>query len=268
MRCRIWQAIGVLDLATSLDQASEPMIQATWLKPPANVNDEQIWYNMKSPAREHPRSTFTDMTHTLIVAEAQVVARSTMFTENPQEVAKVMNFRQHSLRHFQREASLLLSKSEEWASPYQTYVKRTASTIHSWLRLGTLRPISQRPNILSSPIPTKWAINFAVDNIKKAQESYTDPLMAPWAWYGSLWAPWHGLAFALAQMCRCDDPVVFLQHWPVVHDAYELWRHAITDCHHGMLSGGLERLMHQAKSHRGILMDKNTLYGEFNISNR
>jgi hypothetical protein len=109
--------------------------------------------------------------------------------------------------------------------------------------------------MLSPAFPEGFVLTLAIENLKRVRELYLDPAMAPWAWYSSLWAPWHGLAFALANMCRCNDPAVFVEYWPVVDDVYNRWKFVNTDGQPGMLSRGLERLMHQAQGQRRKLLE-------------
>ncbi|KAJ5612507.1 hypothetical protein N7510_005701 [Penicillium lagena] len=256
MRRRTWQAIGVLDMAASLDRASEPMMQSAWLMshPPANINDEDIWFDMVEPFEESPEGTFTDMTHTLIIAEAQSVARSIAFTDFIEEAVKIMSIRQQKLNDFQRTVSTLLTGSRPELSAFQLYVRRTATIIHGWLQLGILRPISRSRHFTPPPVPGDWLLRLAADNLQKAHESYSDPTMAPWAWFGSLWVPWHGLAVALAEMCVCKDPVTLSKYWPVVEETYHRSSFLIADSQHGMLWKPLEKLMDQARTHKRELL--------------
>src|SRR6185437_14264684 len=107
MRRRLWQAIGLLDLAASLDRASEPMMQSMWLDShlPSNINDEDIYFGMEDPIQEPPEGTFTDMTYSLILAGAQSVARMLAFRDFIEPGKKTMVLRKQILKDFQDRVS-------------------------------------------------------------------------------------------------------------------------------------------------------------------
>ncbi|KAJ5662055.1 uncharacterized protein N7477_009671 [Penicillium maclennaniae] len=231
MRRRLWQAIGLLDLAASLDRASEPMMQSAWLDahPPANINDEDIFFGMETPIQEHPEGTFTDMTHSLILAAAQSVARMLAFRDFIEPGKKTMALRKRILKDFQDKASALLKGCRPDLFAFQLYARRTAATIN---------------------VPGDSLLRLAADNLQKLHESYSDPATAPWMWFGSLWVPWHGLAVALAELCVCKDPQTMTKYWPVVEQVFHRSSLGVADSQHGMLWKPLEKLMNQARNHK------------------
>ncbi|KAJ5595069.1 uncharacterized protein N7459_001277 [Penicillium hispanicum] len=256
MRRRCWQAIGLLDIAASLDRASEPMMQAAWLQnaPPANINDEDIWFGMTGPIRAPPEGSFTDMTHTLIIAEAQSVARSIAFADFIEMSVKSMTMRQQILQDFQLTASNLLRQCRPDLSPYQRYVQRTAGTVYSWLQLVCVRPLQRSRKFTPPAVQGDYLLMLAADNLQKSSEAYCDPTMAPWSWFGSLWVPWHGLAVALAELCVCKDADVMTKYWPVVEQMYHSTSTVIADSQHGMLWKPMEKLMNQARTRKRELL--------------
>ncbi|CAG8877567.1 unnamed protein product [Penicillium nalgiovense] len=218
MRKRAWLGIGVLDVAASLDRASEPMMQSAWLdyNQPSNINDEDLWFNMPGPIPVHTEGTFTDMTHTLVIAAAASVTRTLAFSDMTEPAVTIMSLRQQVVHDFQQKTSDLLSGCRPDLSNFQWYAQKSAGV---------------------------WS-----------QEAYNYPGARPWRWYSSMWVHWHALAVALAELCVCKDPAVMSKYWTIVDDVYQRLRLVIADSEQGMLWKPLERLMSQAKTRRNELL--------------
>ncbi|KAJ5720865.1 uncharacterized protein N7483_008799 [Penicillium malachiteum] len=259
MRRRCWQAIGQLDIAASLDRASEPMMQVAWLEshPPANINDEDIWPGMEGPIKVPPEGTFTEMTLALVVGASQSVCRSVGFADFIEISVKSLSVRQQLLADCQKRISILLAGCHPDRHPFHLYTKRIASIINGCLQLACVRPIIRSRNFNPPAIQGDVLLRMAGENLKRASESYSDPAMTPWRWFGALWVPWHGLAVALAELCVCQDPATISKFWPIVEHTYQITSTFIADSQHGMLWRPLEKLMNQARTRkREILGDE------------
>lgn len=256
MRRRCWQCIGVLDLSAALDRASDPMMQAAWLEahPPLNINDEDIWPHMEGPIKEHPRTTFTDSTLALIIVHAQSVARSVAFADFIEVSVKSMSTRQQILVDFQQNVSNLLTGARPDRSAYHMYVKRTAANINGWLQLGCLRPLIRSKAFHPPAVHGDGLLKLAAGNLQRASDEFSEPAIANWAWFGILWAPWHGLAVALAELCVCKDPETISKYWPVIELMYHRTSTVIADSEQGMLWRPLKKLMNQARARRRELL--------------
>ncbi|KAF3029125.1 hypothetical protein E8E15_011096 [Penicillium rubens] len=256
MRRRAWLGIGVLDVAASLDRASEPMMQSTWLdyNQPSNINDEDLWFNMPGPIPEHTEGTFTDMTHTLVVAAAVSVTRTLAFSDMTEPAVTIMSLRQQVVHDFQQKTSDLLRGCRPDLSDLQWYAQKTAGVMGSWLQLACLRPLQRSYNFIPPKIQGNALLKIAADGLQWSQEVYNYPGARSWRWYGSMWVHWHALAVALAELCVCKDPVVMSKYWTVVDDVYQRLRLVIADYEQGMLWKPLERLMSQAKTRRNELL--------------
>ncbi|KAJ5727322.1 hypothetical protein N7493_005142 [Penicillium malachiteum] len=261
MRRRCWQAIGQLDVAASLDRASEPMMQVAWLEshPPANINDEDIWPGMEGPIKVPPEGTFTEMTHSLMVGESQSVCRSVGFADFIDISVKSLSVRQQILANCQKKIAILLAGCQPDRNPFHLYTKRVASIINGWLQLACVRPIIRSRNFNPPTIQGDVLLRMAGETLKRASESYSDPAMAPWRWFGALWVPWHGLAVALAELCVCQDPAIMSKYWPIVEDTYQITSSFIADSQHGMLWRPLEKLMNQARSRKREILGEESL---------
>ncbi|KAJ5671841.1 hypothetical protein N7507_000968 [Penicillium longicatenatum] len=261
LRRRCWLGIGMLDVAASLDRASEPMMQAAWLEslPPSNINDEDIWPKMEVPVQEPPEGTFTDLTLPLVVAASQSVCRSIAFADFMEESVKSMSVRQQILSDFQNTAANLLRGCRPDIHTFHLYAKRTTDTINGWLQLGCLRPLQRSRNFTPPYVQGDVLLRLAAGNLQMASEVYCNPAMTQWSWFGSLWVPWHGLAVALAELCVCKDPGTMSKYWPVVEQMYQRTSSMIADSQHGMLWRPLEKLMNQALNRKHELLGSQSL---------
>ncbi|KAJ5835730.1 Transcription factor [Penicillium robsamsonii] len=260
MRKRAWLGIGLLDVAASLDRASEPMMQSAWLdyNLPSNINDEDLWFDMPGPIPEHTEGKFTDMTHTLVIAASASVTRTLAFSDLSEPAVTIMSLRQQVVHDFQQKASDLLSGCRPDLSDFQWYAQKTAGVMGSWLQLACLRPLKRSRDFIPPKIQENVLLKIAADNLHWSQEAYDYPGAASWRWYGSMWVPWHALAVALAELCVCKSPAVMSKYWTVVDEVYQRSRFIIADSQHGMLWRPLERLMSQAKTRRIELLGIDT----------
>lgn len=261
MRRRCWLGIGMLDLAASLDRASEPMMQAAWLESfhPSNINDEDIWFEMDKPVQEPPEGTFTDLTLPLVVAAAQSVCRSIAFADFMELSVKSMSVRQQILSDFQNTVTTLLSGCRPDINTFHLYAKRTTNTIYGWLQLGCLRPLQRSTNFTPPFVHGDVLLRLAAENLQMSSEVYCNPAMTQWSWFGSLWVPWHGLAVALAELCVCKDPGTMSKYWPIVEQMYQRTSSMIADSQYGMLWRPLQKLMNQASNRKQELLGSQSL---------
>ncbi|CAG8932187.1 unnamed protein product [Penicillium salamii] len=263
MRRRAWLGIGLLDVAASLDRASEPMMQAAWLdyNPPSNINDEDIWFDMTGPIPQHPEGTFTDMTHTLVIAASSSVTRSLAFADFIEPTVKIMSLRQQIVHDFQQKASDLLSGCRPDLSDFQWFAQKTAGVMGSWLQLACLRPLQRSKNFTPPKVHGDALLKIAADNLQWTQEAYDYPGAADWRWYASMWVPWHALAVAIAELCVCKSLSVMSKYWSVVDNVYQRSRVVIADSQQGMLWKPMERLMTQAINRRKELVQLEAAQG-------
>ncbi|KAJ5646789.1 hypothetical protein N7490_003161 [Penicillium lividum] len=256
LRRRCWLGIGLLDVAASLDRASEPMMQAAWVESlhPSNINDEDIWFDMEGPVQEPPEGTFTDLTLPLVIAAAQSVCRSIAFADFMEASVNSMSVRQQILSDFQNTASTLLSGCRPDINTFHLYAKCTANTINGWLQLGCIRPLQRSTNFTPPYVQGDILLKLAAEILQMSSEVYCNPAMTQWSWFGSMWVPWHGLAVALAELCVCKDAETMSKYWPVVWQVYHRTSSIVADSQHGMLWRPLEKLMKRALDRKQELL--------------
>lgn len=257
MRRRCWQCIGTLDFAASQDRASEPMMQIAWLEHqlPSNINDDDIWFDMEGPVREHPEGTFTDMTQLFILAAAQNVGRGMLFGDFVEpNVQQSMTLRQQMISEFQEKICSLLRDCNPEASIAQWYAEKSVLGISGWLQLGCLRPLKRSRNFVPPPVQGDALLRLAAKLLESSLEFSESPYYGRWRWFGALWVPWHALAVALAEICVCKEAATMVRFWPIVESTFHQTSKMIADSQNGMLWRPLEKLMIQARARKRELL--------------
>lgn len=257
MRRRCWQCIGLLDVVTSLDRASEPMMQNAWLEhaQPSNINDEDMWVGMEGPIEQHPEGTYTDTTHLLVLLESHNVARTIAFGDFSEPNVQCMALRQQVVSDFQKKVCKLLSGQDPAFSAFQRLSENMALVINGWIQLSCLRPIKRTRNFVPPPVQGDVLLRLAADNLQMLMEIHLNPEFAPWRWCTALWVPWHALAVALAELCVCKDPAAMAKYWPIVEKVFhESTYLMISDSQHMMLWRPLKKLMAQARARNRELL--------------
>lgn len=254
MRRRLFQAVGFLDVQASLDHASEPMMQTGWLQshPPSNINDSDIRFDMEGPV--HDSDDFTDTTFTLMISKAQYVLRLLNVSGFTEPGVKYMHMRQQLVRDFQQTASNLLRKCQPDVN-FHWFIKKTAECINASLQLIALRPLQQNANFTPPRVNEAGLLKLAVDVLQKTQELSTDPRGRAWSWFEGIFAPWHALAVAVAELCVCEDPSLMERYWPTVEEGYNRFSSVVTDSQQMTLWGPMEKIITRARARRDELLD-------------
>lgn len=245
MRRRLWLAIGLLDVSVSLNRATEPMMKTDWLQsyPPCNLNDDDIWFDMDGPVQEMDDSIFTDMSFSLILSAAQKATRSLGFSEFTEPTIEHLALRHRLIHGFQQSASRLLQGCSPGLGSFQWYTKESARTINSWLQIISFRPLIKSRSFIPPTIPRDGLLRLAADTIQRMQEGYSNPRASGWAWFQSMWIPWHGLAVATMELRMCEDPATIAQYFPLLKQAYSVSSSFINDTQSGNVRKPMESLM-------------------------
>ena len=251
MRRRLWHTIGVLDVQASLDRASEPMILASWLQShvPSNVNDNDIAYDSQDIQES---DGFTDTTFTLIISKVQCVVRSLNSNGLMEPGVENMHMRYACVSDFQETASRLLRNCQPEILPFHWYTKKAADSIAASLQLIALRPLQRHENFTPPPVREGSLLKLSVEVLQRTHEICSDPRGRPWSWIHGIFAPWHALAVAIAEICVCDDLELLESCWPVVEHAFERFSNLVADSQQGMLWKPMEKLMTRARSKKDV----------------
>ncbi|CAI7565430.1 unnamed protein product [Penicillium pancosmium] len=257
MRRRLWLAIGLLDISTSLSQASEPMMQTAWLEshPPSNVNDDDIWFGMEEPVQEGDDTVFSDMSFSLILFAAQNVVRSIGFSGWMEIGIDHLVLRQRLVDCFRKTAPTLLLGYSPEMEPFHWYARLTTQTINSWLQLISVRPLKKSRTFVSPAISGDDVLRLAVENLKTILEGHNDPRASPWRWFECMWTPWHGLAVAMSELCTCEDPLTMAKYWPLVEDFYCESLASVNGGQSDRVRKPMNKLFAQARTRKEELLD-------------
>ena len=258
MRRRLWHTIGMLDVQASLDRASEPMILASWLQShvPSNVNDNDIAYDSED-IRES--EGFTDTTFTSIISKAQRVVRSLNSNGLMEPGVEYMQTRYACVSDFEETASRLLRNCQPDNLPFHWYTQKIADSIAASLRLIALRPLQRNENFTPPPVHKGSLLKLSMGILQMAHEIASDPRGSPWRWINGIFAPWHALAVAIAEICVCDDLGLLERCWPVVEQAFYQFGNLVADSQQGMLWKPMEKLMSRARSKKDALLGTSPL---------
>ncbi|PWY78313.1 hypothetical protein BO70DRAFT_430218 [Aspergillus heteromorphus CBS 117.55] len=254
LRRRLWLAIGFLDIQASMDRASEPMMQASWLEthPPANVNDIDLSPNMEANPPDSPG--FTDMTFTMMIQKAQYVTRSLNFSDFTEPSVNTLAIRQQLVIEFQQTVSRLLRHSSPDKIPFQWLTRSVAECTHASMQLITLRPLQRAPNFTPPHIRSERLLEFAVNVLVTYHRLRADPRGLTWHWIKFAFPPWHSLAVAIAELCVCEDLALMERFWDPVELAFDELARLVADTSRGMLWRPMEKIMDRARVRRAQLL--------------
>ncbi|KAF9889399.1 hypothetical protein FE257_007300 [Aspergillus nanangensis] len=262
MRRRLWAGIGFLDVESSLDRASEPMMHSAWVEshPPLNINDSDISFDMETTPIAQAEG-FTDMTFTMIVLKAQYISRLINFSGVAENTVNSIAMRQHIVIDFQHSASRYLQHAQPDKIAFHWFTRAVAELINSSMQLITLRPLQRIPGFVPPPVRGDRLLKIAVDVLKKSNNLRNDPRSLSWHWIQYTFVPWHALAVALAELCGCDELTLMEKFWAPVDQAYKRLGSLVADSRKGALWRPMEKMMTQANAKRNELLSSPTVGG-------
>ncbi|OCK73523.1 hypothetical protein K432DRAFT_430544 [Lepidopterella palustris CBS 459.81] len=252
LRRRLWYGVGLLDTQAALERASEPMLPGAWLQAsnlPMNIDDAQVWFDFDGELMQS--DGFTDMTFTIMTCKAQCIGRLLNFPPLSGPAVSDWYVRQEYVHNFQRTIFSLLQRrnpDETASTPFYWYTKQVAECLTATMQLVAVRPLRQQP--CQSPPQVKGSgslLKLAVKVIQKTQALIQDPRSMPWRWFEGIFAPWHALAVALAEICVCDDVVLLESCWRPVELAFARISRLVGESNRATIWGPMEKLMKQAQ---------------------
>ena len=115
------------------------------------------------------------------------------------------------------------------------------------MRLIAVRPLRQQPCKGPPQVKGSSLLKLAANVIRKSQALAQDARSMPWRSSDAIFAPWHALAVALAEICVCDDAALLASCRPLVELAFA-WIGGLVDVSSGCaLWSPMEKLMRQAR---------------------
>ncbi|KAJ9306052.1 transcriptional regulator family: Fungal Specific TF [Paecilomyces variotii] len=253
MRRRLWWHIVLLDVRSSEDHGTDPQVHEAFFdtRLPLNINDDDIFPDMKDPPEE--RVGGTEMTFTLVRCEVNATVRRLSY------VPPGARCRAGELSVEQREALVegLSKRLEEryirhcdMNVPLFWVCATISRLIIAKLWLVVYHPLSKHDNRHSLPMETRDRLFVtSIEAIEFAHLLENNENTSKWSWLFRTYIQWHAIAFLLAELCvRPLCPGVD-RAWMAVNSVYREWEAEAT-LKKGMLWRPLSRLMRRATAFR------------------
>lgn len=204
MRRRLWFEINVLDVRSSEDRGSAPLIvpDSFDTKMPANVDDADV--NPLSFQAIPDRSGCTEMTFTLITHEATVFARQNCLpnhaSRSDDETTEWYRIKAVTKEFQERLYSRYLVHCNT-SVPLYWVCKTVAGLVGAKLELLLQYPLSGHRTVPEGEKNREANITLAVEIMEKTNAIETDEHSANYKWFLTTYVQWHPLAVVLAELC-------------------------------------------------------------------
>lgn len=258
LRRRLWWHICLLDIHSSEDRGSDPMIhEASFTtRKPLNINDEDLDAENMQPLSD--RVGFTEMTLSLILQEVAAVARRLIFR------SQVVNNRESASAAISTEDKMIIvSECQQYlekqyliycdpTSPIAWVASTLARLLLGRMWLAVHHPLHQEHRSYAYPTMTREKLLLtSVLILENAHRLECTPSVAHWRWCFYSCVQWHALAVALAELCVYNRGPLVERAWAIIDQVIELWASRIADSRQGMLWRPIQKLMTKAQANRG-----------------
>lgn len=252
MRRRLWYTICVLDVHSSFDRGSEPVIGHKSKHPrlPLNINDSEFGPGSKDCFSD--REGLTDMTKALVQYHAQATGKALGAEEDDtpssaQLTPRTMTSRQQLVEQFELHTRKLLQYCDQNSSPYAWSTLNGSLTALATMQLSLRRPMNHngRRRIPMDNDPTN-ILRLATTVLERDIIMRSDPRGEPFRWFGIV--HWHPLAVAIAECYVCTNAGLLRHAWPTIETSFEYISKVLAEYRQGMFWKPLERLMLKTRS--------------------
>ncbi|KAJ5746503.1 hypothetical protein N7520_011685 [Penicillium odoratum] len=255
MRRRLWWHICLLDVRSSEDHGTDPLIHESMYdtRLPLNINDEDIYPEMTEAPLE--RECCTDMTFCLIRCEITSTLRRVNYacpgsrfrmgdtaptTDRCERMLQLLNNRieERYIKHCDMNIPL------HWASA--TVARLILAKL--WLIVHHPMTRKDRSTNVSQSIRESLFLT-AIEVLEFGRLLEIDPKTAKWGWLFRTNMQWHGVAFVLSELCVRPICPITERAWNAIHALYSDW--TLRGAHKkGMLWRPLDALMKRATATR------------------
>ncbi|KAJ5142791.1 uncharacterized protein N7515_001578 [Penicillium bovifimosum] len=254
MRRRLWWHISLLDVRSSEDHGTDPLINENMYdtRLPLNVNDDDLSPDMVEPPKE--REGCTDNTFCLIRCEitsalrrANYVCPNAQFrspnslppVELGERMIKVISDRceERYIRHCDMNV------------PIQWCAATVGRLILAKLWLMIHHPMARKDGGNVTQETRESLFLTAIEVLEFGRLVENDPKTAKWGWLCRTNMQWHGVAFVLSEICVRPMCPVTDRAWNAVSSTYNEWARQATH-KKGMLWRPLAALMKRAAATR------------------
>ena len=251
MRRRLWLEISVLDVRSSEDRGSVPMIVPGSFdtRMPSNVDDADL--NPLSFTEIPDRIGCTEMTFSLITHESAMFARHNVLpnhvTGSEDDIVKWYRTRGLT-EEFQARLEAKYLVHCNTTVPLNWVCKTVAKLIGAKLQLLLQYPLQGHRTVPESEKNKEANMTLAVDIMEKTNEIEGDEHAAQFRWFLNAYVQWHPLAVVLAELCVRFEGALVERAWDVVHAMFDRLGDRIADSKKGTLWQPLRKLLTKAEA--------------------
>ncbi|KAH8202747.1 hypothetical protein TruAng_003123 [Truncatella angustata] len=263
MQKRLWLTICVLDLQTSLAQASKPLIGleevAECLPSIKHINDSD--FGLSTVKSVSDRETLTDITFALLKFHLSVFGRhiGQGRTSTSTNVGLQLEWEttQQRSQHFETEILQLVRFCDPESSTYAWFTWHSTQLFVTGGRLAALRPL-HRAKVLNHQTPPRMKdetelLQLTLQALEKMKMMHTDPRAEGFRWMVTI--QWHILAIAIAECYVCPDQTLVRRAWALIEFLYQRHESLLTRNSGGRLQGPLGKLMRRTREKLASTLD-------------
>lgn len=227
MRRRLWWHICLLDIRSSEDHGTDFQIceKLYDTKLPLNVNDDDLFPDMKTPPSEHVGCT--DMTFCLIRFE--IITALRQVNGSSPNVRFHLDNPQLSPGHCGKMIQAINNRIEEryiqycdMNNPLHWVCATVARVILAKLWLIVHHPMARRNLELNLTHASRESLFItSIEFIEYAHLMESNASTAKWGWMSQTNTPWHAIAFALSELCVRPASPLTDRAWQAVSTVYK-----------------------------------------------
>lgn len=255
MRRRLWWHICLMDMRSSEDHGTDPLIHESMydVRLPLNVNDEDIWPGMIEAPVE--REGCTDMTFCLLRCEITSALRRANYTCPGSRFR--MGDTAPSIERCEKMIQIISNRVEaryikhcDMNVPIQWASATVGRLILAKLWLIVHHPMTRKDRISNVSQATRESLFLtSIEVLEFGRLLEADPKTSKWGWLFRTNMQWHGVAFVLSEVCVRPICPITDRAWNAIHSLYSDWTTQGTH-KKGMLWRPLDALMKRAAATR------------------
>lgn len=255
MRRRLWWHICLMDVRSSEDHGTDPLIHENMydVRLPLNVNDDDLRPDMTEAPKE--KEGFTDVTFCLIRCEITSALRRVNYACPGNRFR--LGTAAPSLESCERMIQILSNRVEEryikhcdMNIPIHWACATVGRLILAKLWLVVHHPMTRKDQTTKLSQATRESLfHTAIEVLEFGRLLEADPKTAKWGWLFRTNMQWHGVAFVLSEVCVRPICPVSDRAWNAINGLYSDWKLSATN-KKGMLWRPLAALMKRAAATR------------------
>ena len=263
MRRRLWQFCVIMDIRTSEDRGSHPLLYglASNINSPTPIDDDAFGPDSTSPLIPHSGPSENVITLAMGMSCAMfelLMSPHNQDSSSPESPA--LQTEQGLLGAVRRLETTFIHTAEPHHRKSQ-YAAITARLVILRLWLGIQYPVSSQPVETRPRINRETMLQSAVSALELS-EKLAAPPFENWRWLSESFVQWHPLAVALSELCIQTEGPLVANSWKVVDRSFTRWREMIADTAKGNLWKPIRKLLKRAKAARAAALMKTMSLGE------